>query len=77
MVTIFSSKSLKFKINERDHNPPHVHVVGLGASIRINLLTLEPMDSETDFSVTAVRRILEVVTEKQEQLLREWSKRHG
>lgn len=76
-VKVLSSKDLAYKINERDHNPPHVHVEGMGASIRINLLTLELMDSETAFSASTLRKILDVVRENKNLLLDEWEKAHG
>ncbi len=49
-IKALSSKHLVYKINENDHSPPHVHVEGMGASVRINILTLVVMDNETDFS---------------------------
>jgi len=74
--TVFVFESLKFKINAKDHNPPHVHVEGKGASVRINLLTLDFMDEETDFSKRALERILAEVTIRKDELLEEWSKYH-
>ena len=62
-IKALSSKHLVYKINENDHRPPHVHVEGLGASVRINLLSLEVMDTETDFSHATLSRILKVVKE--------------
>lgn len=72
-----SSQHLSYKINDDDHNPPHVHVEGGGASVRINLNTLEVMDSQTDFSASTLRQILEKVRENKWLLLDEWEKRHG
>lgn len=77
MVTVLSENHLKYKINENDHSPPHVHVEGLGASIRINLLTLEVMDSRTEFSKGTVNKILEFVTKNKTHLLGEWERVHG
>lgn len=31
MVTVLRVGQLKYKVNKRDHNPPHVHVEGGGA----------------------------------------------
>ena len=76
MVTILSSNHLKFKINENDHNPPHVHVEGLGATVRINLITLEVMDSRTDFNKSTVNRIIEFVKLNQQHLLDKWEETH-
>lgn len=72
-----SSKHLAYKINDDDHNPPHVHVEGGGASVRINLLTLEVMDSYTGFSAGTLRKILEKVRENKWLLIDEWEKKHG
>lgn len=68
MSTVVKALDLKFKINENDHNPPHVHVVGYGAKVRIDLETLEVMDSKTGFSLGAIRRIQEVVRQNREKL---------
>ena len=72
--TIFSFESLKFKINARDHNPPHVHVEGGGTSVRVNLRTLEFMDEETGFSKGTLDRIMGEVVRRKDELLEEWEK---
>ncbi len=76
-IKALSSKHLVYKINENDHRPPHVHVEGVGASVRINLLSLEVMDSETDFSTSTLNRILRVVKENRLLLLERWEELHG
>ena len=76
-VKVLSSKHLSYRINDDDHNPPHVHVEGGGASVRINLLTLEVMDAKTGFSHATLRKILETVKEHRWLLLDEWEKKHG
>ena len=76
-IKVLSSKHLVYKINENDHRPPHVHVEGSGASVRINLLTLEVMDNETNFSNTTLNRILRVVKENRMLLLGRWEELHG
>lgn len=76
-IKVLSSKHLAYKINENDHNPPHVHVEGLGASVRINLLTLEVMDSETEFAGTTLRMIVQKVRENRILLLDIWESIHG
>ena len=76
-VKALSSKHLVYKINENDHSPPHVHVEGMGASVRINLLNLEVMDSRTDFSAATLSRILRVVKENRLLLLERWEEFHG
>lgn len=76
-IKALSSKHLVYKINENDHRPPHVHVEGLGASVRINLLTLEVMDTRTEFSAASLNRILKVVKENRILLLERWEELHG
>ncbi len=77
MVTVFRSRNLKFKINENDHNPPHVHVEGGGATVRVNLITLEVMDDETNFSKSMMKYILEFIVENRITFLEEWEAKHG
>jgi hypothetical protein len=76
-IKVLSSQHLSYRINDNDHNPPHVHVEGGGATVRINLLTLEVMDAKTDFSHATLRKILEKVQENKWLLLDEWMKAHG
>lgn len=76
MGTVIESNRLKYKINARDHQPPHVHVEGLGASVRINLLTLEVMDAKTGFSKSSVRNIIEFVKLHLTELLEVWNDYH-
>jgi len=73
---IFVFETLKFKINAHDHNPPHVHVEGGGASVRINLRTLDFMDDETDFSRVALDKIMVEVKARRDELLEEWKNYH-
>ncbi|MFN7728940.1 MAG: DUF4160 domain-containing protein [Bdellovibrio sp.] len=76
-IKALSSKHLVYKINENDHRPPHVHIEGMVASVRINLLSLEVMDSETEFSQATLNRILKVVRENRMLLLERWEELHG
>jgi Domain of unknown function (DUF4160) len=76
-IKALSSKHLVYKINENDHKPPYVHVEGIGASVRINLLSFEVMDDKTDFSNATLNRILRVVKENRILLLERWEELHG
>ena len=76
-IKALSSKYLVYKINENDHSPPHVHIEGMGASVRINLLTLEVLDKETEFSHATLNRIIKVVKEHRSLLLERWEELHG
>ena len=76
-IKALSSRHLVYKINENDHSPPHVHVEGMGASVRINILTLVVMANETDFSNATLNRIIKVVRENRMLLLERWEELHG
>lgn len=76
MATVVRFKNIKIKVNANDHNPPHCHVEGYGASVRINLLTFEQMN-DTDFSPAALREIIEQVKKYHKELLAEWESHHG
>lgn len=73
---VFIFESLKFKINANDHKPPHVHIEGCGASVRINLLTLDFMDDQTDFSKGTLDKIMSEVVKRKDELMEEWEKYH-
>lgn len=77
MVTVMRVGNLKYKVNKQDHNPPHVHVEGGGSSIRINLLTLEVMDNETEFTKSTVNKIINYVAKHREEFLEKWVEYHG
>ena len=76
MSVILRIGKVNFKINAKDHNPPHVHVEGYGESVRINLNDLEQMD-DTGFSPSALRMIREAVRMHHEELLDKWKEYHG
>ena len=49
---------------------------GGGASLRVNLLTLEVMDDATEFSRSMVQRIVTYIAEHKEELLEKWVEYH-
>lgn len=76
MSTVVRLRSLKFKINARDHNPPHVHVEGKGGKARINLKSFSVM-SVDGFNAADVKRIIEVVKYYAPELRATWKEYHG
>lgn len=76
MSVVLRIGKVKFKINAKDHNPPHVHVEGYGESVRINLSDFEQMN-DTNFSPSALRMIREAVEMHREELLSKWKEYHG
>ena len=77
MVLVLRFEHLKYRINANDHNPPHVHVEGGGAQVRVSLLTLDVMDPDTEFSESNIRKILNFVAENREIFLEKWMEYHG
>jgi hypothetical protein len=76
MTTVVRIGKVKFRINPRDHSPPHVHVEGYGETVRINLMTFEQMD-DTGFSPAALRMIKDAVRLHRESLINMWEVYHG
>ena len=68
MPTVVEYLGLKFKINVRDHNPPHVQA-------RVNLLTLEPM-TVNGFSKKDMRSILTAISHYKKELMEVWDEFH-
>ncbi len=66
-----------YKISENWHKPPYVHVEGMGASVRVYLLTPQVMDAETDFSSATSIRILTVIRRNRMLLLERWEGLRG
>jgi hypothetical protein len=77
MVLVLRFEHLKFRVNAKDHNPPHVHVEAGGARIRINLLTLDVLDERIEFSPRLTAKVLQIVEENRELLLEKWMEYHG
>jgi len=77
MVTVLTNGHLKYKVYKRDHNPPHVHVEGGGASLRVNLISLEPMDNKTEFTKSTVKKILLYVARNKDIFLEQWEEYQG
>jgi hypothetical protein len=73
----FANGAFKFKIHAKDHDPPHVHAEGGGATIRIDLLTFKPLDRRTAFTKASVRRITDLVRQYREVLMEAWNELHG
>jgi hypothetical protein len=79
MPTIHREAGFRFVIYVDDHPPPHVHVLGEG---RAKIVILGPDGlplPEWGRGIRAAdrRRLIEVVSERQEQFLAEWKALHG
>lgn len=76
MVLIDQFRSIKIKVNARDHNPPHCHVEGNGGKARFNLITMEFMESE-GFTKKDLMEITQVIARRYEEILEIWSELHN
>jgi len=75
MGTIDSFHGVHIRVNPRDHNPPHVHVVGNGGKARFNLKTMEWMES-SGFTRSDLKAIQEVIERRIEECWDEWRRCH-
>lgn len=75
MGTVFKIGRLKFIIRTKDHKPAHVHVVGAGAEVKIDLTTFEIMKVR-GFSELAAYQIVRLVRERAEELIEAWNEIH-
>ena len=74
---LFESKKMQFRINSKnEHNPPRVHVVRGGAEAVIEINTSEVMFLE-GFSRSALREIVEFVTQNRADFLEAWNEYFG
>lgn len=69
--TILRTKNYRVVIYPRDHNPPHVHVIGPGAEAKFTLDDLECVYSR-GFSPKALSWLEKYLAEKKKQLMEVW-----
>lgn len=70
--TLFRTGNLNIRIYPKDHNPPHVHVVGNdGVEAKFSLNDLECFYSR-GFTKNALNRVQNFLIEHQESLLEAW-----
>ena len=73
MPTVFElgHGRIKVKIYFNDHNPPHVHVDGPGASAVFDIATLECLAAD-GFTANALGKIRNFLAERQADLWEAW-----
>ena len=69
--TVFRIWGFRVMIYPRDHEPPHVHIVGPGAEAKFVIDTLECTES-WGFSEKSLNRIKEYLLERQSALQEAW-----
>jgi hypothetical protein len=79
MVTVYRAHGLRAVIFLDDHEPAHVHVFGDGQA-KINLLGQDGAPElvwAEGMKHSEVRRAMEIITERQAELLMRWREIHG
>jgi hypothetical protein len=61
--TILRTRKLKVRLYPRDHNPPHVHVVGPDAEAKFELTGMKCVFSR-GFSASALKQIREFLNKE-------------
>ena len=77
MPTVLRVHGLRFVIYPNDHMPAHVHIIGPGWVVVINLQGLEVREVVGSCSMRDARRVLNLVAEHSAALLEAWSVFHG
>ncbi len=76
MPTVLRIHGLRIVIYPNDHPPAHVHVLGPGWVVMVNLLGPELREAIGCEQHTA-RQVLRLVAEHQEALMNAWRRFHG
>lgn len=77
MPTILRIGGLRFAVYPNDHPPAHVHVIGPGWAVVVNLHGPELREILGPCSQRDARRVLNLVAEHGATLLEGWRRFHG
>jgi len=69
----FRNNKFKLEVRERDHGPAHVHLVGGGFDVSIDLATLETMG---DWPRGLRDEVVAWVAVHRDELMEEWKRWH-
>jgi hypothetical protein len=75
MTTKYRFSNFRITLREKDHNPPHVHLMGPDFEAVISLVTLEVMDGSAPAKV--LRHALRWIADNREELTQQWHTLHG
>ena len=75
MTTKYRFANFRITLREKDHNPPHVHLMGPDFEAAINLVTLEVLDGSAPAKV--LRHALRRISDNREELIKQWHALHG
>ena len=70
--TVFRTRNLRVKIYPKDHNPPHVHVIGPDAEAKFDIENLECISSY-GFSQKFIKMIQDYLKQRQSKLKEVWN----
>ena len=76
MPTVLRIDGLRIVIYPNDHPPGHVHVLGAGWVVVINLIGPEVREA-IGCDEREARRVLRLVADHQEALMNAWRRVHG
>lgn len=77
MPEIFRDSGLRFVIFPDDHDPAHVHVLGQGWEMKIDLMSIGLRAVKGKATRQDSRKALELVHEHRASLLEAWENIHG
>jgi hypothetical protein len=75
MPTVFVIGPFRIVINTKDHRPAHVHCVGPGIFVIIEIVTQEVIRNR-DVSLKDIKRLKEFIQQNQDVLMNEWRHYH-
>lgn len=69
--TVLRTSNLQIRVYPKDHNPPHVHVVGPGAEAKFRIDKVECLFSK-GFSKKALKQMEEFIEDNLKGLMEAW-----
>ncbi|TRO78924.1 DUF4160 domain-containing protein [Trichloromonas acetexigens] len=75
MTTKYRFSNFRITLRAKDHNPPHVHLMGPDFEAVISLMTLAVMDGSAPTKV--LRHALKWIADNREELMEQWHALHG
>ncbi len=77
MPTVLRASGYRVMIYANDHTPAHVHVIGPGWVVVVNLAPVEVREATAGCSVQETADIKRLIATHRKKLLTEWSRIHG
>ena len=77
MPTIFNQAGFRFMIYVHDYAPPHIHVIGHGGAVELQIEPLSLRAVRGPLTDAQVRAVVRIATERQSELLQAWRNHHG